>query len=123
MKASTTGSFLLAEKEKFFDITNCILDVDQSVLTELPRCMSKGDVVCSESNKEKDCFQLICDLDHVGGKVQGSITSKKYMQHKLNALMALEGALSWYITFAPSDQMHPICLYWADDKETFSPDL
>ncbi|PBK83799.1 hypothetical protein ARMGADRAFT_1037623 [Armillaria gallica] len=77
VKASTTGSFLLAEKEKFFDITNHILDVDQSVLTELSKCMSKGDVVCPESDKEKDCFQLIRDLDHVGGKVQGSITSKK----------------------------------------------
>ncbi len=85
--------------------------------------MSKGHVVCSESDKEKDCFQLIRDLDHVGGKVQGSITSKKYMPHELNALMASEGAPSWYITFAPSDQTHLICLYWADDKETFLPDL
>ncbi|KAK0442068.1 hypothetical protein EV421DRAFT_1710965 [Armillaria borealis] len=123
VKASTTGSFLLAEKEKFFDITNRILDVDQSVLMELSKHMSKGGVVCPESDKEKDCFQLIHDLDHVGGKVQGSITSKKYMRHELNALMASEGAPSWYITFTPSDQTHPICLYWADGKETFSPDL
>ncbi|SJL06776.1 uncharacterized protein ARMOST_10118 [Armillaria ostoyae] len=37
--------------------------------------------------------------------------------------MASEDAPSWYITFASSDQTHPISLYWADTKETFSPDL
>ncbi|PBK59126.1 hypothetical protein ARMSODRAFT_991200 [Armillaria solidipes] len=123
VKESTTGSFLLAEKDKFFDITNHILDIDQSVLSNLSTRMAKGDVVRPETDKEKDCFQLLHDLDHVGGRVQGSITSKKYMRHELNALMASEGAPSWYITFAPSDQTHPICLYWADSKETFSPDL
>ncbi len=85
--------------------------------------MAKGDIVHAESDQEKNCFQLLRDLDHVGGKVQGSLTSKKYMCHELNALMASEGAPSWYITFAPSDQTHPICLYWADQKESFSPEL
>ncbi len=123
IKASTTGSFLLAEKEKFFDITNQILDIDQAVLSDLSKCMAKGDIVRPDTQKEKDCFQLLRDLDHVWGKVQGSITSKKYMYHELNALMAFEGAPSWYITFAPSDQTHSLCLYWADTQETFSPAL
>ncbi len=123
IKESTTGSFLLADKEKFFDITNRILDIDQNVLSDLSKRMSKGVMVRPKTQQEKDCFQVIRDLDHVGGKVQGLLTSKKYMRHELNAIMTSEGAPSWYITFAPSDQTHPISLYWADTKETFFPDL
>ena len=33
-----------------------------------------------ETKEEKECFQIIKDLDHVGGQVQGSLTSKKYMR-------------------------------------------
>jgi len=32
-------------------------------------------------------------------------------------------APSWFITFAPADIKHPICLYFADMKEKFSPFL
>ena len=33
------------------------------------------------------------------------------------------GAPSWFITFAPADNKHPICLYYADTKEMFSPKI
>ncbi|SJL13074.1 uncharacterized protein ARMOST_16511 [Armillaria ostoyae] len=72
---------------------------------------------------EKDCFQLINDLDHVAYKVQGSLTSKKYMRNEAYSLMAAEGVLSWYFTMAPSDHSHPICVYWAGNKVEFDPVL
>jgi hypothetical protein len=33
------------------------------------------------------------------------------------------GAPTWFVTFAPADIKHPICLYFADDKTYFSPEL
>ena len=36
-----------------------------------------------ETDEEKLCFQLIKDLDHVGGHVKGSATSKKYMRNEI----------------------------------------
>jgi Helitron helicase-like domain at N-terminus len=85
--------------------------------------MENGDKVTAETDEEKLCFQLIKDLDHVGGNVKGSITSKKYMRNKIWSLISFIGAPSWFITFAPADNKHPISLYFADTKETFSPEL
>jgi hypothetical protein len=38
-------------------------------------------------------------------------------------LISYFGAPSWFITFSPADNMHPISLYFADTQETFSPEL
>src|ERR1700719_1107780 len=35
----------------------------------------------TNTDEEKLCFQLIKDLDHAGGHVKGSLTSKKYMHN------------------------------------------
>jgi hypothetical protein len=75
------------------------------------------------ADEEKLCFQLIKDLDHVGGHVKGSTTSKKYMRNEIWSLISFAGAPSWFITFSPADNMHPISLYFADTQETFSPTL
>jgi hypothetical protein len=66
---------------------------------------------------------LINDLDHVNGHVPGSITQKKYMRNEIWSLISYFGAPSWFITFSPADNMHPISLYFADTQETFSPEL
>jgi hypothetical protein len=68
-------------------------------------------------------FQLLKDLDHVSGSVQGSLTSKKYMHNEIWSLVCYLGAPSWFITFAPADNRHPISLYFADTKETFQPEF
>jgi hypothetical protein len=74
-------------------------------------------------DKEKACYQLMLDLDHISNKVQGSMTNKKYMRNQIWSMTAFRGAPSWYITFSPADIKHPICLYYADTKEKFSPEL
>ena len=121
IKASTTGGFLLAETKKFDDIANRLLMVDQVVLSSIADRMSKGDMVKPSTQEEKDCFQVIRDLDHIGGKVSGSITSKKYMRNEIWSLIAREGAPLWYITLSPADVKNPIALYYADCDETFKP--
>ena len=123
VKSSTTGAFLLAEKKKFHHIADRILSVDQTVLTKLAKRMASGEKVIPQSQAEKDCFQVIRDLDNVSSRVDGSLTSKKYMRSEIWSLMAYYGAPSWYITLSPADVKHPLCLYFADSQEKFSLDL
>jgi hypothetical protein len=74
----------------------------------------------NKKKREKICFQLIKDLDHVGDHVKGSATSKKYMRNEIWSLILYLDAPSWFITFAPTDNKHPICLYYAETQEKFS---
>jgi hypothetical protein len=94
-----------------------LLNINQDVLQNIAQRMSTGEVVKPSSKDEVDCFQLICDLDHIDGKVSGSITSKRYMRSEIWSMIAYMGAPVWYITLSPADNKHPICLYFADDKE------
>ena len=117
VKASTTGGFLLAETQKFDEITNRLLNVNQDVLENIAKRMSNGEIVKPSTEDERACFQLIRDLDHIDGKVSGSITSKRYMRNEIWSLIAYLGAPVWYITLTPADNKHPISLYFADNKE------
>ena len=83
--------------------------------------MSDGEYVKPQTEEEKACFQVIHDLDHVGKHVEGSITNKKYMRNEIWSLISFLGAPSWFITFSPADNKHPISLYFADTNEKFSP--
>ena len=117
VKASTTGGFLLAETQKFNEIANRLLNVNQDVLEKIAKRMSVGEIVKPSTEDESACFQLIRDLDHIDGKVSGSITSKRYMRSEIWSLITYLGAPLWYITLSPADNKHPICLYFADNKE------
>jgi hypothetical protein len=99
------------------------MNVDLEVLSELTKRMTDGERVKPETEQEKLCFKLINDLDHVNGHVSGSITQKKYMRNEIWSLISYFGAPSWFITFSPADNMHPISLYFADTQESFSPEL
>jgi hypothetical protein len=123
MKNSTTGGYLLTERRNFDDIAERLMNVDTNVLEDLSKRLSRGDRVKPVTDEEKACYALISDLDHVGGHVPGSITSKKYLRNEIWSLISYIGAPSWFITFAPADNKHPICLYYADTKETYSPEL
>ena len=123
VKTSTTQSFLLAEKSKFQAITDRLLNLDQTVLNTLIDKISGGDYVAAETDEEKNCFQVIKDLDHIAGSVKGSMTSKKYMHNEIWSLVNHCGAPSWYITLSPADVKHPICLYYAGTDTKFEPSI
>src|ERR1700735_3586910 len=61
--------------------------------------MVKGERVKGDSQEEKDCLQLIHDIDRIGGHVKGSITSKKYMKNEIWSLISFQGAPSWYMYY------------------------
>lgn len=123
IKKSTTGGYLLTERRNFDDVADRLMNIDTGVLEDLSKRLTRGDRVKPETPEEKACYALISDLDHVAGHVQGSVTSKKYMRNEIWSLISYLGAPSWFITFAPADNRHPIALYFADTKETFSPQI
>ena len=123
LKAASTARFLLADSSKFRDITNRLLTVNQELLASISKRLSEGESVNPFTENERACFQLIHDLDHINGKVQGSITLKKYMRSEIWSLIAYMGAPMWYITLSPADNKHPLCLYFADNKESFDLNL
>src|SRR5882762_2912884 len=45
------------------------------------------------------------------------------MRNEIWSLISYFGAPSWFITFSPADNIHPISLYFADTQERFSPEL
>lgn len=123
IKASTTGGMLLAETCNFGNIADHFLSVNQDVLEDIAKRMSIGEVVKPSTEDEAACFQLIRDLDHIDGKVNGSITREKHMRSQIWSMMAYMGAPIWYITLSPADNKHPMCLYFADCKEKLDVEL
>jgi hypothetical protein len=45
------------------------------------------------------------------------------MCNEIWSLISFTGAPSWFIIFSLADNRHPICLYFADTKERFSPSI
>ncbi|KAF8234722.1 hypothetical protein L208DRAFT_1260492 [Tricholoma matsutake] len=131
ISACTTGGFLLADKNNFGEIAERLLSVNQDVLENLAKRMSEGEIVKPSTEDEKQCFQLIHDLDHVDGKVSGSITSKKYMHSEIWSMIAYMGAPIWCITLSPADNLPLFSLqthdnhylYFADNNEKMNIEL
>ena len=111
VKASATGGILLAETQKFNEIANRLLSVNQDVLKNIAKRMSDGEIVKPSTKDESACFQLLRDLDHIDAKVSSSITSKKYMCNKIWSLIAYLGAPVWYITLSSADSKHLMSLF------------
>ena len=123
MKANTTQSFLLVDQSRFTDISQRLMNIDWTTLNELTQRMEIGEYVSPKTEAEKNCFQIIHDLDAISGKMHGSTTSKKYMRSEIWSLINYLGSPSWYITLSLADIQHPICIYFADAKEKFTPAL
>lgn len=123
MKGGTSGSFLMAKRQKFGEISDRLLGVNSAVLADLSERMAGGERVKPANDEEQRCFDILDDLDHVGGHVKGSLTSKKYMRNEIWSLISFMGAPSWFITLSPADNCHPICLYYADKDIKFKPEI
>ncbi|KAJ7236932.1 hypothetical protein C8J57DRAFT_995848, partial [Mycena rebaudengoi] len=121
IKAGKTGSHLLTKKKHFGSVVDRLTQLDSAVLSDITAKLSAGKKFTPTTDAEKACFDLLDDLDHVGNHVQGSLTSRKYMRNEIWSLTAFKGAPSWFITFSPVDNNHPLCLYYADEQVPFSP--
>ena len=123
VKTASSQCFLLAEKKIFNDIKQRILNIDNTVLTNIIDRLAKEEFVKPQNKEEEQCFQLMKDLDHVAGPVKGSNTSKKWMRNEIWSLIYHRGAPFWYITVSPADIKHPLCIYYAGKNETFEAEI
>ncbi|KAF7977176.1 hypothetical protein HWV62_4617 [Athelia sp. TMB] len=123
IKQSRKGGRVIANKKDFPDISDRLLGLDLSVLEAMIKKMSDGEHISDPSPAETLCFRVMRDLDLVGQHVQGSFTNKRFMRHEIWSLIEFLGAPSWFITFSPADERSPICLYFADTNEKFSPNI
>ncbi|KAJ7169026.1 hypothetical protein C8R46DRAFT_850090, partial [Mycena filopes] len=83
--------------------------------------MVSGEHVKPATDAEKMCFEVIKDLDAVAGRVQGSLTSKKYMRNEIWSTTSFLNAPTWFITLSWADVAHPIALYYAQSDTVFRP--
>ncbi|KZW01602.1 hypothetical protein EXIGLDRAFT_573685, partial [Exidia glandulosa HHB12029] len=51
--------------------------------------------------------------------VPGSVTAKRYQRNELWSLLSYIGAPTWFLTFAPADVKHPLCLYLAGQEGSY----
>ena len=123
IQQSSSGSFLTAQKSFFSEVADRLLNIDVAVISDINKRLFTGERIKPETDEEKSCYQLMSDLDAVGGFVSGSLAKKKHMRNEVWSLISYIGAPSWFITISPADNKHPICLYYADDKTEFKPDI
>lgn len=123
LKDSSTGSFLLTKRRNFPSVAKQLLSLKPGILEAISKRMASGEYVKPVTDEEKNCFTVLDNLDVIGGSVKGSITSKKRMRNEIWSLVAFKGAPSWFITFSPADNKHPICLYYADKDIHFKHNL
>ena len=118
-----TAGYLTANKAKFPEIVDRLTNLDTKILEELTIRLIKGGKTKPKNEKEETCYKLLNDLDHAGAKISGSVGSKKHLRNQIWSLISYIGAPSWFVTLSPADVKHPICLYYADTKEVFCPDI
>lgn len=116
---------LASKRENFKYVAERLLSIDPLVVRKIADRMAEGEHVPKNelTDEESRCFEILKDIDTIGGYVDGSITSKKYMRNQISSLLYYYGAPSWFVTMSPSDSNHPLCLYYADTKEEFRPEL
>ena len=123
IKKAVTGSFLMAAKNNFPDVVARLNRIDSDVLLDIIGRLIKGEHVHPETEQEKLCYTLFKDIDLVGGRVPGSLTSKKYMRNEVWSMTAFQGSPNWFITLSPADSRHPLCIYYAGTDIKFRPEI
>ena len=121
--AATTAGYLLANKAHFSEIIERLAYLDMNVLQDLINRLKTGGKAKPKNEMEEACYKLLNDVDIAGAKVDGTAGSKKDMRNQIWSLISYLGAPSWFITISPADVKHPICLYFADAKEEFKPEI
>ncbi|KAF5343722.1 hypothetical protein D9758_016521 [Tetrapyrgos nigripes] len=123
IKNASTGSFILTKRKNFKSVVERLMTLDSSVIKTITQRMIDGEKVIPVNAEETKCFSILNDIDHVSCQVQGSLSSKKNMRNEIWSLISFLGTPVWFITLSPADHLHPISLYFADTKTTFTPEI
>lgn len=123
VKLGVTGSMILSRRSNFSNIVKQVLRVNPAVIASIARRLQDGERVIPQGDQEKACFAIMDQIDHVSGRIHGSTAAKKMRRNELWSLIANRGAPSWFVTLSPADSKHPLCVYWADKNEYFTPEI
>ena len=84
IRKSTTGGYLLANKDNFEHISDCLLSTKDSVLIEMIDKLERGPVKSDDlTPEEQECLKIINDIDYIGAHVPGSMTNRKHMRNEI----------------------------------------
>ena len=84
IKKSITEGYLLANKDNFEHISNCLLNTKDSVLMEMIDKLERGSVKSDNlTPEEQKCLKIINDIDYIGVHVPGSMTNRKHMRNEI----------------------------------------
>ena len=124
IKNSSTGGFLLAKRKDIATVADRLLNLNANALDDIINRMQKNEeYVKPQTAEEKECYDLLKDLDYVNSHVDGSITNRKQMRSEIWALTSYLGAPSWFIMFAPANLSHPLCIYYADTNHIYTSNI
>lgn len=123
IKLGATGSMILTKRSNFSALVAKVLRINPAVIANIAHRLQDGERVTPQTEEEKACFTLMDQIDYVCGQVHGSTAAKKMRRNELWSLITNRGAPSWFVTLSPADSKHPLCIYWADKEESFTPDL
>jgi hypothetical protein len=123
LKSSSQGSRLIVNRSKFADISRRLLNMDPEIAGNIADRLVAGENDKPSTDGERQCFELLRDLDGIGAHVPASATSKKHMRNEIWSMTSFLGAPTWFITLAWSDITHPIALYYAQSGTVFKPEL
>ena len=84
----------VTKRASFNTISDRLFNSSPAVLSSIADRMRSGKTVVPKNEDEKQCFQLLHDLDIVGKEVHGSLTSKQHMRNEIWSLIAMKGAPS-----------------------------
>ncbi len=124
IRSSGHGGYLLTQRGYFDSVADKIMNIDRAALDSIIDRASSGEYVKPITAAEKACFDLIHVVDRVAGHVEGSATQKKYQRNEIRSLIYVKGVPVFFLTFAPVDFKHPLCLYLCGERvdlDSYSP--
>lgn len=107
---------MLTERKNFPQVAEKIQSLDLDVLAELSRRGEEDGFVKPINEAERQCFEVLHFIDHVGGHVPNSTTGKRRQRNQIQSLIYRLGTPVFFITFSPADSKSPICMYLAGKK-------
>lgn len=112
LMASSSAGVVLAKKPYFDDVVDMIMSLNPDVLSMLSEKNKRGEFLRPETAEERRCFDILKHIEFVSGRVQGSLTGRKYMRNELKSLTIDIGVPIYFVTFALPEFNNRLCLYF-----------
>ncbi|KAJ6611364.1 hypothetical protein B0H10DRAFT_1804384 [Mycena sp. CBHHK59/15] len=121
IKGASTSSKAFVKRSNFADVSRRLRRINPEVAGNIADWLAEGEYVKPQTEQEKDCFDLMHDLDGIGAHVPGAATSKHHQRNQIWSKTAFMGAPSRFVTMAWNNNSHPLALYYAQEDMVFRP--